>query len=57
MWMRGTLCDDAKKTEQRLQAALDDARLSDAVPVLDGFEHAHAVRLGVLDCAPASLAL
>jgi SpoVK/Ycf46/Vps4 family AAA+-type ATPase len=51
---RDALCDDAKKTEQRLQAALDDARLSDAVPVLDGFEHALVVPSdsGVLDCAP-----
>ena len=50
---RDALCDDAKKTEQRLQAALDDARLSDAVPVLDGFEHALVVPSdsGVLDCA------
>ena len=37
-----------------MQAALDDARLSDAVPVLDGFEHALVVPSdsGVLDCAP-----
>lgn len=49
---RETLCDEAKKSEPRLQAALDDARLSDAIPVLDGFENAFVPSDGVLDCAP-----